>query len=88
MISLKCSIESSPNNFFQLVIMEEYYLFDIKNKIIKAYPKNNILDLLYFMECRVPTPNDIKYIKLDNKIKKFFSDKHNFTVLKQNISKI
>lgn len=52
------------------------YLYDIKNKIIKIYQNDDVLDSLYFLEARVPTSDEIKKNKINinlNEIKKLIS---------------
>jgi hypothetical protein len=54
------------------------YLYDIKNRVIKMYQKDDVFDSLYFLEARVPTDDEIKQSK------KNISQ----TEIKQTISKI
>lgn len=41
------------------------YLYDIKNKVIKTYQKDEVFDALYFLEARVPTIDEIKKFKIN-----------------------
>ena len=50
------------------------YLYDIKNKKIKLYEKNDIFDSLYFLETRVPTTEELSTLKItSDEIKKSIS---------------
>lgn len=73
----------------------EYILYNIKNNKLIIIDKNEVFDKLYFLECRVPTKDDIIYAiknkNVDEKILKFIKSDNEaniINIIKDNISKI